>query len=198
MKKKVTTKMMRCPVLITSIGAFAMLLMLFLPYASAKGERREWLLKYADSMYMKEIGMTNEDAVHISLFEYVRIYMEAASHDIYKIISIVCLVIIGIFAGFILLTLLMALLKKPIGIMIFDMLALGAFRIVCFDFEDRGIVPNSSYSCGIVWYLIYVMGVVILAGAVWLFIEKRKAKKLAKMEQKSAVYEQIVSDVTLD
>ncbi|MBE5864775.1 MAG: hypothetical protein E7292_01005 [Lachnospiraceae bacterium] len=194
MKKKLTTKMMRYPVLITSMSAFVMLLMFFMPYASAKGERREYLIKYADSMYMKEIGMTYADAVHISLFEYVRMYAEAINQDMHKVISIVCLVLIGIFAGFTLLTLLMALLKKPIGIIIFDLLALGAFRIVCFDFQDRGVVPNSSYSCGIAGYMVYATGVVVLAGAIWLFVEKRKAKKLAKMEQKSVIQEQMVSD----
>jgi len=82
-----------------------------------------------------------------------------------------------------------SLCKKPIGIIIFDLLALGAFKITCFDFEDRGVVPSNSYDWGIVSWLAYVIGVVIFAGAVWLFIEKRKAKKLAKAEQAAAVQE---------
>ena len=83
----------------------------------------------------------------------------------------------------------MTLIKKPIGIIIFDLLTMGAFWIICFDFEDRGVIPSSSFDCGIVYYLVYGIGVIIFAGAVWLFIEKRKAKKLAKAEQNDIVQE---------
>ena len=86
-------------------------------------------------------------------------------------------------------TLLMTLIKKPIGIIIFDLLTMGAFKIICFDFEDRGVIPNNSFSWGIVYYLVYVIGVIIFTGAIWLFIEKRKAKKLAKSEQIATVQE---------
>ena len=66
---------------------------------------------------------------------------------------------------------------------------MGAFKIICFDFEDRGVIPSSSFDWGIVYYLVYVIGVIIITGAIWLFIEKRKAKKLAKSEQIATVQE---------
>ncbi len=83
----------------------------------------------------------------------------------------------------------MSLIKKSIGIIIFDLLTMGAFKIICFDFKDRGVIPSSSFDWGIVYYLVYVIGVIIIAGAIWLFIEKRKAKKLAKAEQIVTVQE---------
>lgn len=183
------TKLMRYLVLVTIIGAVLMLLMVFLPYASATKEYEERLLKYEDEMYVEEIKMTNADAVDISLFEYGRIYAEAASQGLYKEMSIACIVIISIFAGCALFTLLMSLIKKPIGIIIFDLLTMGAFKIICFDFEDRGVIPTSSYDWGIVYYVTYIVGVIVFAGAVWLFVEKRKAKKLAKAEQHLTVQE---------
>lgn len=33
-----------------------------------------------------------------------------------------------------------------------------------------------------VYYLVYVIGVIIFAGAIWLLVEKRRAKKMAKAE----------------
>ena len=83
----------------------------------------------------------------------------------------------------------MTFIKKPIGIIIFDLLTMGAFKIICFDFEDRGVIPSSSFEWGIVYNLVYVIGVIIITGAIWLFIEKRKAKKLAKSEQIATVQE---------
>lgn len=182
-------KLMRYPVLITIIGAILMLLMLLLPYASATEDYEERLMKYEDEMYVEEIGMTNADAVNISLLEFVRIYSEAASQGMHKDISIACIVIISIFAGCAILTLLMTLIKKPIGIIIFDLLTMVAFKIICFDFKDRGVIPSSYFDWGIAHYLAYVIGVIIFAGAIWLFVEKRKAKKLAKSEQIVTVQE---------
>lgn len=177
------TKLMRYPMLITIIGSVLMLLMLLLPFASATDDYSERLMKYEDEMYVEEIEMTNAEAVDISLFEFLKIYVEAANQGMHKEISIACIVIISIFAGMSVFMLITSLCKKPIGIIIFDLLALGAFKITCFDFEDRGVIPSSSYDWGIVSWLVYVIGVIVFAGAVWLFIEKRKAKKLAKAEQ---------------
>ena len=183
------TKLMRYPVLITIIGAILLLLMLLLPYASATEDYEERLMKCADEMYVEEIGMTNADAVDISLLEFGRMYAEAVRQGLHKEMSIACIVIISIFTKCAILTLLMTLIKKPIGIIIFDLLTMGAFWIICFDFEDRGVITSSSFDWGIVYYLVYGIGVIIFAGAVWLFIEKRKAKKLAKAEQNDIVQE---------
>ncbi|MGN0395718.1 MAG: hypothetical protein ACI4EF_10160 [Coprococcus sp.] len=183
------TSLMRYPVLVTIMGAVLMLLMLFLPYASATEDYEERLKKNKDEIYLEEIGMTNADVVNMSLFEFEKIYVEAASQGIYKEISITCIVIISIFTGCAVLTLLMALIKKPIGIIFLDLLTMGAFKVICYDFEYRGVIPSSKFNWGIVHYLVYGIGVIIFAGAIWLFIEKRKAKKLAKAEQNVTVRE---------
>lgn len=177
------TKLMRYPVLITIIGLVLMLLMLFLPFASATEDYKEKLLKY------EEIGMTNGEAVNISLFEFGKMYVEAANQGMHKEISIACIVIISLFAGFAVLTLLLCLCKKSIGIIIFDLLTIGTFKIICFDFEDRGVLPSSSFDWGIVNWMVYVIGILVFAGAIWLFVEKKKAKKIAKVEQVVAVQE---------
>lgn len=74
-------------------------------------------------------------------------------------------------------TLLLTILKKPAAVMIVNTLVLGAFRLLCYDFEDRGVIGNSRYNWGIAYYLYYIGIAVIYAGAVWMFIIKRKQKK---------------------
>lgn len=170
------------PFLITLIGAVLLLVMLVLPYASAADEHKEFLTDHADSFYVEEIGMTNAEAVNISLVEYIRIYAEAVNQGLQKEASIACIVIISIFIGLSGITLLLALCRKPIGMIVSDLLALAAFGIIHFDFKDRGILPSHSYDWGIANYLTYVIGIVIAAGAVWLLIEKRSIKKSAQAE----------------
>lgn len=180
---KAKTKALQFPFLITFIGGALLMLMMLFPYASAKEDDKEILLENADEFYVEEIKMTNEEAVNISLGEYIMIYAEAAKQGIQKETSIACVVLIAVFWALVVLTYIMAILKKPIGIVIFDLLAMCVFKIIHFDFEDRGIIPSSSYDWEIANYLTYIIGIVILGGAIWLFIEKRKAKKQVNIEK---------------
>lgn len=174
-----TKKRMKVSFVVTLIATILMAATVFLPFASANDDYRERLQKYGDEYYVEEIGMTNEDATDISLVEFIRMYAEAANQGMQKDICIACIVIISIFTGFALLSIVFAGFKKPIAVIIFDILAILAFRITQWDFEDRGVIPSSSYEWGCVSYLAYILGVLVLAGAVWMIIDKKKMKKIA-------------------
>lgn len=175
----------KIPFFITLISAALLLTMILLPYASAKGDYKEYLKSAPDDYYVSEIEMTNAEAVNISMLEYGCIYAETAKQGIYRGISIICIMLIALFAFFSLLTLLMSLLKKPIGIIIFDFLALGIFWLMHFDYADRGVLPTNSYGWGVVNYLTYIVGIIVAIGAVWLFVEKRKIKKLERVQEET-------------
>lgn len=44
------------------------------------------------------------------------------------------------------------------------------------------MIPSSSYNWGITNYLTYIIGIITIIGAVWIFIEKKKNKELAENE----------------
>lgn len=171
------TKTMLYPFLITWIGAILMMAMLLLPFASANKEYQSYLLDNKDELYAEELGMSNAEAVNISLAEYAKMYIEAVKQGFHMEAGIVCIVIIIVFAILTVFTVLLSLLKKPIGILVFDILALASFWAIRFDFEDRGVVPSDFYDWGIASWLTYVIGVVVATGAIWMFFEKRKAEK---------------------
>ena len=144
-----------------------MMAMLLLPFASANKEYQSYLLDNKDELYAEELGMSNAEAVNISLAEYAKMYIEAVKQGFHMEAGIVCIIIIIV----------LSLLKKPIGILVFDILALASFWAIRFDFEDRGVVPSDFYDWGIASWLTYVIGVVVATGAIWMFFEKRKAEK---------------------
>lgn len=172
---------------ITLIGSIMLLSMILLPYASAKDDYKEYLKSAPNDYYVNEIKMTNAAAVNISMLEYGRIYAETARQGVYREVSIICIVLIALFAFFSLLTLLMSLLKKAIGIIIFDFLALGIFWLMHFDYADRGVLPTNSYGWGMVNYLTYIVGIAVAIGTVWLFLEKRKIKRLGKAQGEATI-----------
>ena len=128
------------PFIVALIGSLMLIVTLFLPFASATEDYKEYLQEYSDEMYVEELNMTNGDAVNISLFEFGRIYAAAADWGMSESIAIACLVIISAFTLFTILTTLFSVLKKPIVAMIFNLLSFGVFWLIKWDFEDRGVV----------------------------------------------------------
>lgn len=168
------------PFLAMLMGSLLLVATLFMPFASATEDYKERLEEYSDLMYIEELDMTNGDAINISLFEFARIYSVAAEMGLSKNVSIVYMVIIAAFGVFALLTLLFSVLKKPIAAIIFDLLAFGVFRITKWDFEERGVIPNSSYDWGMAQYICYIGIIIVVLGAVAFLVAKIKDKKQRK------------------
>lgn len=181
------TKKWLSPRLITVVGALLLLLMMILPFASAEKEYKERLKKYEDKYYVKEIEMTNGEAVNLSLVEFMRVYIHIAGEEgtdsTSGQIGILCVVLISMYGVFALLTLVMALRRKPIGTIVFNLLTMGVLWLIQFDFRDRRMIPSNRYHGGIAYYLAYVVVVAIIVGAVWMFVEKRKLKNRENGEQ---------------
>lgn len=164
------------PWAIALFGAIILIAAFFLPYAAAKADYGEWLSEHPDNMYAEEIGMTNKDAVGISPFEFFRMYLYYASNSsgYNQTVSIICVVTLGLTAGFTLLCALFAALRKPVPLIVFDVLTFAVLLLMNFDFEDRGVIPNRNYDWGAAKYVYFIGIAVTFAGAVWLLITKIK------------------------
>ena len=55
------------PYVLLVVGAVAMAVSFFLPFASAKGDYAEYLKQYGDRVYTAEAGLHNKDVVGLSL-----------------------------------------------------------------------------------------------------------------------------------
>lgn len=161
------------------LGAILLIITIFIPFASANDEYKEYLMSHSDSVYSEEANMTNKNAVNISLAEFIKIDSAIVEMGVSKEILIANMVVIFAFCFFAVLTLLFSLLRKPIAIFIFDIISFAAIRVVKFDFEDRGIIPSNSYDWGIALVICYIGIVIVAVSAVILLIAKIKNKKAA-------------------
>ncbi|MBE6651084.1 MAG: hypothetical protein E7613_07205 [Ruminococcaceae bacterium] len=175
-KNAFNKKALLIPFIVALIGSLLLILVTFLPFASANEEHKDYLEEYSGNMYVQEIDMTNEDAVDISLYEYGRIYAAATDIEMVSDIAITCLVIICIYGLFSVLVVLFSLLKKAIPIIVFDVLALADFLLIKWDFSDRGILPNFNYNWGVAQIICYIAFAITMVGAIWLLVEKIKIK----------------------
>lgn len=171
------TKKMKVTFIATVILSLLLIVTLFLPFASATDSNREQLLKNPEYENVEIASLTNADMTEVSLFEYVKVYSYMAKNDILKSVSIVCMSIVIAFAVLSVITLLFSILRKPIAIIIFDVLAMINFLVIRFDFSDRGVIPSSSYNWGYANYIVFILGALILAGAIIMLIGKIQEKR---------------------
>ena len=160
----------------TIVAALLLVVAFFLPYASGTQEFREGLSSMSANPYSETLGMSNEDLADISLFEYVRIYGasgELGMGDAFAAVYVPLTVAPAVLS---VLTLLFAVLRKPIPSIIFSVLTVALTFLLNWDFEDRGVIPSSNYDWGIARWVYLVAGIAVIACAAWQIVLRKQAR----------------------
>lgn len=156
------------------LGALILAASFLLPFGTARKEYREWLSAAPDRIYDEELNMTRRGAINLSLIELARAFGKAGNLD-----SSFSMGTIIAAAAFALLTLLFAVLKKPIPAIVFTMLALGAFLLILKDFDLRGTFSeSSSYKLGCACWFAFIGIAAEMFGSILTLAERAKMKKL--------------------
>lgn len=167
--------------IIMLIGSTVMFATIFLPYATANEEQAEKCKAYPDQIVYEELDMTAKDMINISMVKYAKLYSTFSeqiwNNASYGMFYVAVVALIGIFS---LLSVLFSVLKKPIAVAVFSVLAFGVFSIQNFDYTDRGVIPSSTYEWGSAYYIFYVAFIITFIGAIWTLISKTIQKKKQK------------------
>ena len=150
----------------------------FLPFINATEDYAEYLKLHENEKVFETADITVGEMESMSLYTYAKVYFQAGE-EIYgeQAAGIVYLVLIGGIGALGLISCLWALAKKPILLLLNSLLIGGAFYLTIWDFTDRGIMPDSNRVWGISYYMIYPCVVLLIICAIWMFVEKRRAKK---------------------
>ena len=65
------------------------------------------------------------------------------------------------------LTLLFAVLRKPIPSILFSVLTVALTLLLNWDFEDRGVIPSDTYDWGVARWVYLAAGVAVIVCAIW-------------------------------
>lgn len=168
--KKTMNKKLVLPFIVALIGVLVIIVAMFLPYMNAQGKLAEYI-ELLDSVALEEENISASPSV-VSVKEVITtIYGE----DDGKIAEIIVLV----FGVFIALTTLFLFFKKPIAIMIFDLLAFGSFSFLNFAMKEDFIDPD-KYAWGISYHVIQVAITVVFVAAIWMLVKKVIVKRELK------------------
>ena len=182
-KKAILKQKTLLPCVIALVGAFVMLLCVFLPYATATAERAEWIDKFPDTVVIDAMDLKAEDMRNISMAQCARIYFTMSEeywHD--SFVGIFYIVLVTFIGGGALVAALFALGRKPIGSILFGAASYGVFHMLNWDFADRGVIPSDSYDWGIAHTIFPIAAVILIIGAIWMFVKKILVKKQLKSE----------------
>lgn len=168
-KKTLNKKLVR-PFIVALIGVVVIIAAMFLPYMNAQGKLAEYI-ELLDSIELEEENISATPSV-VSVSKVITtVYGE----DDGKIAEIIVLV----FGGFVALTALFVILKKPIAIMIFDLVAFGSFSFLNFAMKEDFIDPD-KYAWGIGYTIIQGAIAVVFATAIWMLVKKIIIKRELK------------------
>lgn len=140
-------------VLIGLIGSIITILSLFLPYAKSGKESK-------------------------SLFGLAKLYIDSDSaswgdKDYETFYKVFVPVMLGLIVLFAVIYLFKCMKKKPVGMVVANILTIVAYEVLKWDFADRRVVPGACDK-GIAFTVIYIAFAMMIAGFVLTVAEKKK------------------------
>ena len=147
------------PMLAILMCAVLLIISIFLPYMTAEED-------------FKEILEAAEQDTSLSLLDFAQTYLEQNDNTL--------AIIVGILAGLTVFAALLAVCRKPLGVLIFGLLDTAWVVMIHMAFSDAGY----GYKLAIANKLIFVTCGGIVVSAIWMLVAKIKAKKDAKREER--------------
>lgn len=164
-----------------AVAAVGMVVAFFLPWASAGDEFRDAAASLPDIVFFEPTGMTVAEATDLSLLDYAGMYAALGENTAWLIYTLLMYTILILSA----ITVLLAVLGKPIGATLMGALAFAGSRLLVWDFGDRGVLPNGTHDWGIAPTVYIVAFVVLVVASVWMFLLKRRAKQQDSQKEAS-------------
>ena len=170
------TRKRSIPAIVGIVCAALMVAALFLPYATATSDGAAYLRNHSSQSVMQGFDLTADQMTNMSLVDFARAYLALAEHGYQQLSGIYMGLVVAMAAAALLMALCFAK-RRPIGVLVFDVLVFGVFSLQNADYASRGVVPSANYDWGVAYYLVFVVLAVAALAAVWLLVEKKRAKK---------------------
>ena len=173
--KKTLNEKLKLPFIVALIGVLILVVGMFLPYITAVGEMAEYIEKNPDRIEIKDFELTASDLKDIPVISVSQIIAGIYGEDDGAIANVIVIA----FGGFLALTALFVILKKPIAAIIFNLLTYGVFSFLSAYMKEDFIDPD-KYAWGIGYTIIQVAIAVVFVAAIWMLVKKIITKRELK------------------
>ena len=162
--QKTLNEKIKIPYFVALLGVVILIISIFLPYLNAVGATAE-LIELAESM-----GVDSGITATPSMMSVNEVYTSVYGEDDGTIVNVI-VIAFGVLAA---LTAVFVFLKKPIAVIIFNLIACGAFVFLNWATKED-LVGEDKYAWGIGYYLILIAAIAVFVGAVWMIVAKKSA-----------------------
>lgn len=153
-----------------AVAAIGLVAAFFLPWASADDAYREAAARAPEIVIYENASITAAQGADLSLLEFAQIY--SSMEGTWTLYMYLMYALLGISA----VSLVCAAAGKPVVTSVLALLACALSRLLVWDFEDRGALPNATYDWGIAPAIYLGATVAIVAIAIWMIVMRRKDK----------------------
>lgn len=151
---------------------------LFAPYIEFNDDYVEYLESFGDKPVFDSVDYTAKDLHFLSLFKYSVIYAKGGEEFFRDNATGIFYAVVFAFPGICgVLTLLCALRNRPTLMGIFSLMMGGVHYLINWDVLDRGSMPSSYATWGIVHVFYYPCAAALFLCALALFVAKHRTKK---------------------
>ena len=173
--RKSLNKKLAVPFTVTLAGILVIVIAMFLPYLTAVGKTADFIDAFPDMIAVEALDLTFEDIENIPMISVRNLFIGVYSEDD----GIITDVLVLAFCGFLALTAIFTLFRKPVAVMIFDLLTFGIFALLNLIMK-QDIIDADAYAWGIGYYIIPAAIIAVFVGAIWMLIKKIAEKKKLK------------------
>ena len=176
--KKTLNEKLKLPFIVALIGVLVLVIGMFLPYMTAVGGLAEYIEKYPDNIESEEFDMTASDLKDIPMISMGRIAASLYNEEEGIFFNVVVIVLASLSA----LTALFVLLKKPIAVVIFELIAFVYFTAINMA-TKADFFGADLYAWGVGYYAIIIAFAIVFTSAIWMLVKKIAVKKELKAEK---------------
>lgn len=147
---------------------------------TADGKLAEYIEMYPDSVKIKEFDMTASDLKDIPMTLMGKVAGSAYNEEEEEE-GILFNVIVIAFASLAVLTALFVILKKPIAVMIFELITCGSFAALNLA-TNADFIDSDKYAWGMGKYAIIIAFAIVFISAFWMLVKKIAVRRELKAQ----------------
>lgn len=166
---------LKLPFVATLISLLIMVIALFLPYISAVGDMAEYIEKNPDRIEIESLDLTASDLKRVPIISTNKVVTGVYGEEDGKIANGIVLALVAT----LIISSLFAVLKKPIGVMLFDLLTGGIFFFLNTLMKDV-FISDDRYAWGVGYYILLFFAIVTFGAAIWLLVTRICIKQQIK------------------
>lgn len=173
--KKTLNEKLKLPFIVALAGVLILVIGMFLPYVSAVGDLAEYIERAPDTVVLESLNMTASDFANVPVISTNKLITSIYGEDD----GLIANIILWALGGSLALTALFVAFKKPIAVIIFDLLTCGVYAFLSAYMKEDFIDPD-KYAWGIGYAIIQVAIAVVFAAAIWMLVKKIIVKRELK------------------